>query len=1710
MLSTLTFGAISTSAGTHGDLSYSISEGKVTITDCSEAATGEIVIPDTIEDYPVTSVDYRAFCNCTQITGITVPQSVVTVGNYAFQNCTSLESVHWNANLNDLYSYSAIFYNAGNVEKGMTVYFGDSVTSIPSYLFSGEANDMGTIYQNCPKIKSVEFGNSVERIGSYAFKNCKYLESVHIPKNITTISSDAFFGCSGLKGITVDKENAKYLSDDCGVLYDKKQELLYLYPSASEVASYTIPETVYEICDRAFYNADKLCELKIYANLVTVGDEAFYGCGSGGSDFSLFIGKNVTTIPYSLHYDLKNLSSITVEEGNTSFIVESDVLYDIDKTKLLRYAPKKADTGFEIPDTVQSVENYALAYCNNLTELVISKKVSNVGTYAFAGCTNVNRIVWESPKLSMSPVYGDMGSYWYTSFSGIGSSSDGLTVIFTDTVLSIPAGAFKNNSKLNSVSIGKNVRTIAEDAFYGTGIYNDKSNWHDGFLYYDGCLLDSNLESSIYNYEVLPGTRIIANSVFYQNSTIQQVVLPEGLTSIGRETFWRCPRLKYINIPSSVVSVGFYAFESVSLTELNIHNTESYFNIDFEGNYSDPAEYATTILENGNPVTRLVFREKISKIPSYIKKLSTVEELVLEGSIAEIESNAFQNFSALKKVTVGGDIRAIGDYAFYGCTGITELTLGENITTIGDYAFQGCTGITELTLGENITTIGSWAFQGCAGITELTLGENITTIGDYAFYGCHSIKKITCNSDEINDYGVFRDSRIDGVDIILGNNVETYPKSLLNSFTNINSLTFGTGIKLIQSGAFYNQNINAVYVPDIKTWLNIEFENANSNPFFITQNVYIGNELITNFIVPEDVTEVKPWAFYNCDSLESVVIPDSVTSVGAGSFSGCNSITELALGENITTIDDAAFNGCTALTDIHWNIKTLDSIGYNVFSNCGSDGDGINLTFGDSVERISREMINLWNTLNSVTFETGEISVESYAFQYTNVTAVYVPDLKTWLSINFEDEYANPVYYTHTLYVDDEPLTNLVIPEDVTEVKPYAFINCKTLESIVIHDNFESVGRRAFDGCTFVESLEWNATCVGDFSEEDNVFGGIGSECGGAKLIFGESTEKIPAYFMYSEDYWDSPGSVINNITFGQNITEIGDHAFYYRGNTLTSIELPESLCKIGDYALYGFRSIESIELPEMLCEIGEGAFGEWENLESVIINSVDNWCKIDYHDSNRNLYEAKKTFMKNGEKIDRIFISDDVQRVPDYAFYNCTDILTVSLGNRISSIGSYAFSGCSSLLRVKLSENLKTIGNEAFTGCVSINSVTIPSTVTYIGRYAFEDCERITSVYISDLASWCNISFGGYEANPIGYNTKLFCDGELVTDLTIPNGITAVKPYAFHRYKYLESLTLADSVKSVGAFAFAECTNLKTVHISDLENWCGYDFPNVYDNPLYYASELYLDGKLLEELVIPETVTSIKNAQFCGLDCLKSVTLHDGVKTVENYAFDECENLRYAVIPKGVTYIKNDAFRGCSKLSNVFFKGKADEWDDILIYNDNSCLENAEFTFNAIPKTYVFVTNCDQSLEPVTTYCISSSPLVSNNQYTLIGWYDNPELSGDSISFPYCGDAEVLYASWSDGSDTNYDNAYTGTKTVCITAVTGEKIFTCIPNNLPFNSIIILACYDGEKLVEVMYTPNTDETVNFVSKKAFECAKVMVWENLANLKPVCEVENVK
>ena len=298
----------------------------------------------------------------------------------------------------------------------------------------------------------------------------------------------------------------------------------------------------------------------------------------------------------------------------------------------------------------------------------------------------------------------------------------------------------------------------------------------------------------------------------------------------------------------------------------------------------------------------------------------------------------------------------------------------------------------------------------------------------------------------------------------------------------------------------------------------------------------------------------------------------------------------------------------------------------------------------------------------------------------------------------------------------------------------------------------------------------------------------------------------------------------------------------------------------------------------------------EVDGIYYTITSSEDKTVAVSYQDNINDGYNPSYDYTGDIVIPKQVTYNDieySVTSIGYAAFLNCFDLTSVEIPNSVTSIGRGAFYQCSGISSIEIPNSVTSIGELAFAGCVNLASINIPNFITEIGHSTFGLCKNLESIII-------------------------------------PDSVINIADSAFIACSSLTSVTIPNSVTSIGYYAFSMCDNLKNVYITDIEAYCNikfYDFLYsfyTYPNPVYYAENLYLNGELIEDLVIPEGIEKISNYLFYNLDHIKSVTIPNSVTSIGSSAFSDCDGLTSVTIGDSVTSIGKDAFKGCDNIKKI------------------------------------------------------------------------------------------------------------------------------------------------------------------------------------------------
>ena len=801
---------------------------------------------------------------------------------------------------------------------------------------------------------------------------------------------------------------------------------------------------------------------------------------------------------------------------------------------------------------------------------------------------------------------------------------------------------------------------------------------------------------------------------------------------------------------------------------------------------------------------------------------NNLKRLTLPKDITSIEQSAFFGCSGLTSITIPSSVTAIGKWSFYDCSSLTSIELPNSTTTIDESAFQNCTSLASVTLTSNLTSIESYAFIGCSQLKDVRYNV-LDDLATYIQTDHPEIYYINCDIKYYQNNQEITALKIPAGTTSIGKNVFqkyngiqslTFSPALTSisdlqfscDFTNLKSVYVGWQDPIAAGTFFGDADMSncTLYVPQgtkntyskADVWKNfgkiIEYNNQATitleQPGTLSQKISdFDKNLITHLKIKgkingtdikfiremagvsvmgketdgelayldlseaqivsggdcyyQDYSDNKHYTsddelgvgfFLKCKSLKAITLPGNLKSVGDYAFSNCSSLETLNLPSGITTIGNNALYYCSSLTNLTLP-SGLISIGDRAFENCYSL---TSLEFPSSLTTLGELVFAGCYELSNLTLHSNLTDVKSnYLFggasNYNNLKDVrYIidSDLETYLQSN------HPVFYEINCgikyYLNDQEITTLEIPSGITSIGDGVFFNSNSLTNLALSSRVTSIGISAFSYCGNLQDVR---------------------------------------YYIY-----DDFATYIQN---GHPAFYVGCGIKYYWNNQeISTLEIPSSVTKIGDYAFHRCSGLTTLNLPSNVTSIGYRAFSECSDLTSVDLPS-------------------------------------SITNIGDYVFFYCENLSKVNLPSEITAISNGAFGGCSSLKNIELPAGITSIGNNAFTGCSNLQNINLPSGITTIGDYAFVGCSNLTNVILpSALTSIGNIAFAN-------------CSN--LANVTLSSNITSIGSSAFQDCSSLKNLTISKEV-----------TSIKDIALNNSYNWL--ELESVYvawENPIEAGS---------------------------------------------------------------------------------------------------------------------------------------------------------------------------------------------------------------------------------------------------------------------------------
>ena len=1008
-----------------GAFSYTVKDGAVTIV--KYTGPGAVVtIPSTINGLPVTSLGDSAFAACTNITDVTIPEGVTSIGS-AFANCTSL------TNIVIPRSVERIATNLGGwAFSGCTGLISIEVdaanpfySSVDGLLFNKEK----TWLIGCPAGKAGDYviPASVTRIKQNAFRECTKLISVTIPSAVKNIEYRAFRKCYALTEVYFEgdaptlgidvfsfvhapvyyRPTAKGWGKDFGgrptavwaPVKDAKPPLPQTSSTTPEPLvegdfSYTVKDSAVTIVKYTGPGGEVKIPEKIKGLPVTeIGQKAFLAC--------------VKMIRVELPAGLIRL-------GDSAFGSCSGL------------------THVEIPSTVTDIGNFAFDRCYALASITIPNSVTRIGDYAFSSCTSL-------PTVTIPESVTSIGARAFNVCSGL------LNITIPNKVASIGGNAFLGCIKLTRVTIPASVTTIGPGPFTGCSalveITVDEAN--PVYCSVDGVLFEKKNSIPLQcpqgkagTYKIPDGVTKIGPGAFTNCTKLTGVTIPNSVTEIGTNAFAGCTSLSSINIPASVSSIVGVPFSGCSaLTAIMVDAANPFYSS--EDGVLFNKQKTVLILCPGSKAGHYEIPGSVTTIsPAAFADCLNLTGITIPNSVSEIGGGAFSRCTGLMSMAIPASVHQIGADAFLACAKLMAIKVDSanpaysssedgvlfskdkaklvrcppgktgsygvpnGVTSIERLAFGDCANLTDITLPDSVSQICAYAFSGCARLNRIEIGKGLQGIGQRAFYPCVGLAYV----------------------ILSGNipNGDVHPEIFYSSRTiTVCHLPESKGWGKEFAGrptALWDAKLRYCYTID---------KDAVTLIKYLGQG---GDVTIPDKIGGFPVVGIAESAFQNCTTLTSLTVPTGVTGIIGRAFDGCSGLAKVTLPAGVTSM------GASPMGQLNPFVNCPKLVSITV--------DAANPTFRSNAEGIlfNKEMTSL------------------LAYPRGRPGTCTIPDGVTSVGL--------------AAFEGCDGLTEVKIPRSVTALGPYPkgasnpFQNCPKLTSIAV-DQMNATYSSTADGVVF-------------------------------------------------------------------------------------------------------------------------------------------------------------------------------------------------------------------------------------------------------------------------------------------------------------------------------------------------------------------------------------------------------------------------------------------------------------------------------------------------------------------------------------------------------------------------------------------------------------------------------------------------------------------
>lgn len=709
----------------------------------------------------------------------------------------------------------------------------------------------------------------------------------------------------------------------------------------SSVEEVVIGNNVARVGASAFYGCAKLRKVTIPESVVEIGDAAFQACYILND---VVLPDTITYISNNAFNFCRGLTDITF--SNVTAIGE------------YAFANCSALTEFSIPDCVETIGTAAFLNDNALESVSFGENVREIGNMAFA-----NNAALKTLNFAQTGVLQSIGEEAFYGCSALESVDipEGVTTIQND--------AFQKCEKLANITLPDSITQIGQYAFYSTAVYLAAEQSGETYVYVGDWLVDVVQERKTNlvvvgdettpenvrdeNFVPLRNDIVgIADAVFFYNSTLQRVFLPDSVELIGNSTFstcdalWffeakstsslrvigpgafmECKTLRTVYLGNALESIESYAFYNCLVLE---NNSISSIIPDTVTHIGMLAFVGTAMYENADEYGVVYAGDWVIGYEGYDESMIYMYYLATGNS--DYAESLLPDLSSVTYVLLNNEVRGIADFAFYGHINLEQVDGMSSARYLGEGAFYGCKNLGSVNLNTSLSSVEDFTFYGCESIFRVSLPPLVSSIGRSAFYNCTQISEISFTGRRLESIGDFA----------------------FYNCINLPSINFGTALTDIGRYAFYNcASLSEIVLPD--TLLRVE------------DCAFYGCSKVASVTFGQELSSIGDYAFANCTGLKQIALPDSLREIGNSAFRGCEGVLALDFGNGVETIGDYAFAGILGLQSVALP-ASVRSIGTQAFRGCvslqqillpaGTEQIGLHAFYGDLQATIYTDVQN--------------------------------------------------------------------------------------------------------------------------------------------------------------------------------------------------------------------------------------------------------------------------------------------------------------------------------------------------------------------------------------------------------------------------------------------------------------------------------------------------------------------------------------------------------------------------------------------------------------------------------------------------------------------------------------------------------------------------------------------------------------------------------